>query len=180
MLYSYKELIDKYKTKYALKKLLDNNYFVKIDNGYYSDTPYYDELELIFKKYLGIILNDQSAFFYHGLSDYIPDKYFVATKQKAKKINFESVVQIYVSNKFYGLGKMKINVIGVNVSIYDKERMLIELFRSKKNYSYDYYKEIVKSFREIIDELDMDKLIKYLEKFSNGDNILERINMEIF
>lgn len=180
MLYSYKELIDKYKTKYTLKKLLDNNSFIKIKNSYYSDTPYYDELELMFKKYSEIILNNKSAFFYHGLSDHIPDKYFLATKQKAKKITFESVVQTYESNKFYGLGKMKINVNGVNVNIYDKERMLIELFRNKKKYSYDYYKEIVKSFREIIDELDMDKLTKYLGKFSNGGNILERINMEIF
>lgn len=87
MLYSYKELIDKYKAKYALNKLLDNNSFVKIDNSYYSDIPYYDELELIVKKYSGIILNNQSAFFISSLSNYISDEYFVSTKQKAKKIN---------------------------------------------------------------------------------------------
>ena len=40
------------------------------------------------------------------------------------------------------------------VNIYDKERMLIELVRNKKNIPYDMYKEIVNNYRKIIESLN--------------------------
>ena len=68
----------------------------------------------------------------------------------------------------------------LNIKIYNKERMLIELVRNKNSIAFDYYKEIISNYREIADEIDMSLLAEYLEKFTNGKNIFEIIHREVF
>ncbi|MCF0125494.1 MAG: hypothetical protein HUJ68_07040, partial [Clostridia bacterium] len=55
-----------------------------------------------------------------------------------------------------------------------------ELIRNKKNLPFDYYKEIITNYREIVDEIDMSLLADYLECFTNGKNIFEIIHREVF
>ena len=72
------------------------------------------------------------------------------------------------------------NYNNVMINIYNKERMLIELIRNKNEIPFDYYKEIIGNYREIVDELDMGLLAGYLEKFKNGKNIFDIIHREVF
>ena len=58
--------------------------------------------------------------------------------------------------------------------------MLIELVRNKNSIAFDYYKEIISNYREIVDEIDMSLLAEYLEKFTNKKNISEIIHREVF
>ena len=44
------------------------------------------ELEIIMKKYPNAILTLNSAFYYYGLTDTIPDHYYVATPKSNRKI----------------------------------------------------------------------------------------------
>lgn len=44
------------------------------------------ELEIIMKKYPNAILTLNSAFYYDGLTDTIPDHYYVATPKSNRKI----------------------------------------------------------------------------------------------
>lgn len=44
------------------------------------------ELEIIMKKYPNAILTLNSAFYYYGLTDTIPDRYYVATPKSNRKI----------------------------------------------------------------------------------------------
>ena len=46
----------------------------------------YSELEIIMKKYPNAILTLNSAFYYYGLTDTIPDHYYVATPKSNRKI----------------------------------------------------------------------------------------------
>ena len=56
---------------------------------------------------------------------------------------------------YFNLGKTNIEFEGVNINIYDRERMLIELIKNKNNTPYDYYKEIIDNYRKIKNELDV-------------------------
>ena len=85
-----------------------------------------------------------------------------------------------MANHFFETGKTEINHNNVNINIYSKERMLIELVRNKNSIAFDYYKEIISNYREIADEIDMSLLAEYLEKFTNGKNIFEIIHREVF
>ena len=64
--------------------------------------------------------------------------------------------------------------------MYNKERMLIELIKNRNTISYDYYKEIIGNYRDIVNDLNMSKINNYLKVFANGDKIFEIIHKEVF
>lgn len=66
------------------------------------------------------------------------------------------------------------------VYMYDKERLLIELIRKRNKIPFDYYKEIISNYRDIACELDMSKIEEYLDYFSNGNNLFDIIQREVF
>lgn len=174
------ELKGKGLDNYNISKKVENKELYKIEKGLYSDTEKYNHLEYIVKKYPNSIFTLESAFFYLGLTDYIPSKYFLATKHNAKKIVNDKIEQIFMANHFFETGKSELNYNNVKINIYNKERMLIELIRNKNAITFDYYKEIIGNYREIADEIDMSLLADYLENFSNGKNIFEIIHREVF
>lgn len=180
MIYTHKELKDKKLDNYKIEKKISNKELYKIEKGLYSDIEKYNQLEYIMKKYPNSIFVSESAFFYLGLTDYIPNKYFLATKHNAQKIQNEKVEQIFMTNHFFEIGIMELIYNNVKINIYNKERMLIELIRNRNSLSFDYYKEIINNYREIVDELDISLIADYLKYFSNGKNIFEIINREVF
>jgi len=180
MIYRYGELKGKGLDNYNISKKVENEELYKIEKGLYSDTKNYNHLEYIVKKYSNTVFTSESAFFYLGLTDAIPSKYFLATSNNVSKINNEKIEQIFMSNHLFEIGKTEMNYNNVNINIYNKERMLIELIRNKNTFSFDYYKEIIINYREIEDEIDMSLLADYLENFANGKNIFEIIHREVF
>ena len=65
------------------------------------------------------------------------------------------------------------------IRIYDKERMLIELIRNKKALPFDYYKEVIESYRRTIQTLDIETLQEYILSFPKKDHIWETIELEV-
>ena len=180
MIYKYGELKDKGLDNYNISKMVENRELYKIEKGLYSDTEKYNPMEYIVKKYSNAIFTSESAFFYLGLTDVIPNKYFLATPNNVSKIKNKKIEQIFMANHLFEIGKIEFEYNNVKINIYNKERMLIELIRNKKNLPFDYYKEIITNYREIVDEIDMSLLADYLECFTNGKNIFEIIHREVF
>jgi hypothetical protein len=58
--------------------------------------------------------------------------------------------------------------------------MLIELVRSKKGMPFDYYKEIINSYRRRIAELDVRSLEDYSNEFDLEEYIFRTIQEEVF
>ena len=118
MIFSYKELKNQGIDNYKINKKLENKELYKIEIGLYSDTEKYNQLEYVVKKYPNSIFTSESAFFYLGLTDYIPSKYFLATKHNAKKIENDKIEQIFMANHFFETGKIEMNYNNVNINIY--------------------------------------------------------------
>ena len=57
--------------------------------------------------------------------------------------------------------------------------MLIELLRFKNILPYDYYKEILNNYREIIYELNISRIEKYAKQFPKSKMILEALRKEV-
>ena len=68
---------------------------------------------------------------------------------------------------------------GATIRIYDKERMLIELIRNKKALTFDYYKEIIESYRRIVQTLDIESLQDYIPAFPKQNYIWKAIELEV-
>lgn len=180
MIYSYKNVISKYKNNYQLNKALKDKKIFKIESGIYSSQKFVNYLLVINKKYPNAVFTSDSAFYYHNLTDVIPQKYYLATNRKASKIMDNKVKQIYISEDKFNIGATTIKVDGIKINIYDKEKLLIELVKNSKNIPFDYYKEIINNYRSISDKLDMNKLSDYLNYYKNDIDLFLKIQKEVF
>ena len=138
MIYNHKEIKEKYKTDYQIRKAIENKKIYKIEKNIYSDTKNINYLEMISKKYKNAIFTMDSAFYFHNLTDVIPNKIILATKRNALRIKNDKITQIFTSEKLFEIGKTQMIVEGATINIYDKERMLIELIRNKNKMAFDY------------------------------------------
>jgi hypothetical protein len=65
------------------------------------------------------------------------------------------------------------------VTMYNRERMLLELIRNKTSMTFDYYKEIVLSYRRILDNLDMQLVQDCLPQMPKSDMIRKVLEAEV-
>ena len=180
MILLYKELIQKHKSDYKIKKLIKEGRIFKIEKGVYSDQENVVYLDIITKKYPNAIFTMDSAFYYHNLTDIIPDKEYLALRRDSTKINDNRIKVTYYQDKFFEIGKSTLKVNGVDIQVYDKERMLIELIRNRKTMGFDYYKEIIGNYREIRETLNTKKIAEYISKFAIEDYLYDVIMKEVF
>jgi predicted transcriptional regulator of viral defense system len=180
MIYTYIELEKLFKSDYQIKKAIADGKIFKIEKGIYSFSTFVHPLEVMMKKYPHAIFTMDSAFYFHGFTEVIPDKYYLATKRNTTKITGSNILQIFVWERLLEIGKIQIDYEGVRISIYSKERMLIELIRNKKGMAFDYYKEIISSYRRRVNELDVRDIEEYTKNFEAEDYIFKTIQEEVF
>ena len=180
MLFTYSELRKKYKSNNIIKRLLLEEKIFKIEKGIYSDEENVNYLKVLNKKYPNAIFTMDSAFYYYNLTDVIPEKEYLALKGDSTKISDDRIKVVYYQEKFFEIGKSTLKVNGIEIQVYDKERMLIELIRNRKKMGFDYYKEIINSYREIKDTLNTKKIAEYISKFAIEDYLYDVIMREVF
>ena len=181
MIYTHKELEEAFRSDYHIRKAIADGRIHKIARGIYSTTPSAHPLEIISKKYPNAIFTMDSAFYFHGLTDVIPDKmYLAAVRTASRRISDRSISMIFGLEKYHEIGKTQIVFDGVTINVYNKERMLVELVRSKRRLPYDYYKEIISSYRKRIAELDVNGIEDYAMAFDTEEYIFRTIQEEVF
>lgn len=180
MTYTYKEILKKYGSRYNIKKALKNKEIYKLDKNIYSEKSFINPLILYSKKYPYAVITMDTAFYYYNLTDVIPNKTHLATPRNARIIKNQEIEQIFMDKNILYAGKSIVKVNNENVYMYNKERLLIELIRKRKQIPFDYYKEIIANYREIVDELDMYKIEQYLSLFKNDLNLSEALQREVF
>lgn len=179
MLFSFKQCKEKYGNCYQINKALHARTLYKVAEGIYADTPSVSEIEIVMYRYPQAIFTRNSAFYYHGLTDVIPNQYYLASVRDTHKIPDPKIKQVFYSADQYSVGLSNMDYQGTNIRIYDRERMLIELVRSAKKFPFDYYKEIIESYRRTIHSLDLQKLQEYISAFPTADAIMEAIELEV-
>ena len=179
MLFSYNECVNKYGSTYLLKKAVESGQIYKQENGVYSDKEYVSTLAIIAHKYPDAIFTMNSAFYYYDLTDVIPEKYYLATDRNATKIADKRVVQIFEKRNLLELGLTTMDREGCNIRVYSKERLLVELIRHKKKIPFDYYKELIRNYREIIYDLDIPAIEEYAYEVPKSSMIMETLRLEV-
>ena len=145
MLYNWKEINERYGYPLKVREALKNGEIYKVGRGFYSNTPYINPFLLVAAKYPFAIVTMDTAFYIYGMTDVIPDKTYLATMRSATRINDDFVKQIFLSEELFEPGKTQQEYDGVLITMYDRERMLIEALRNSKSLPFDYYKEIIVS-----------------------------------
>ena len=58
--------------------------------------------------------------------------------------------------------------------------MLMELIRNKVKLPYDYYKEIINRYRDMIGDLDIERIQEYAALLPKSKMLLETLQREVF
>lgn len=179
LIFTYKECIDKYGTDYMIKKEIGAGRLYQKQKGLYSDEKRCSETEIIMSKYPRAIYAGESAHYYYGLTDVIPDKHFLATKRSDTRIKDPNVSQIYIKDDLFEFGKTTMEYRGTNINIYCLERLVVDLIRSKSKMPFDYYKEVIGSFRGLTEQMDFFVVEEYAGKFRSRKSIMNAIQLEV-
>ena len=180
MLYFHKELKEKLKSDYQIQKAVSGKKYYKIEKGLYSDKKFVNPIDVIVKKYPNAIFTSDSAYYYYDLTDVIPDYFYLATKRTDSRINNKNIKQVFVPNELFDFGKVQIEIENIKINIYDEERMLVELIRKRNILPFDYYKEIIASYRKNINKLDIYKIQEYISYYKNESSLYDTLIREVF
>ena len=179
MLLTYQECMDKYGSDYQLKKEIGSGALFMKEKGIYSTKRNVSEIDVIMRKYPKTVCTGKSAFYYHSISDVIPDHYYLATRRTDTRIKDSRIIQSFLKNEIFDVGITEIQYNNSNIRIYDKERMLIELMRFRSKFPMDYYKEIIGNYRKLSFELDFGIIEDYAATFKNGAKLMNMMQMEV-
>lgn len=180
MLSTHKELIETLRSDVAIAKAVADKRLYRVDRGIYCDKPYAPFVEIAKKRYPESVVTMESAFFYQGLTDVIPDVLHLATDRKASRITDERICQHFVPTELVHLGEVEITYNSSKILTYDLERLAIEVVRMRNKLPYDFYKEVTSSLRGRIHEMYPAKIDDYLQKFAYADSIRAIIKNEVF
>lgn len=86
MILTYQQCIEKYGSDYNIKKMIKNGELYQMEKGIYSDNQFCSMFDIIIAKYPQAVFSGRSAYYYHGLTDEIPKKYYISTKRSATRI----------------------------------------------------------------------------------------------
>lgn len=180
MLYTSKQVIEIYGSWYQIRKAVKEKKLFVVSHNIYSDRlPIRDEA-LISKEHPGAIFTLNSAFFLYDLTDVIPDSFFVATPVGYTYLKEKDIQQGFQKKEVFALGDSTMDSPNGVIRIYDRERLLIELIRFQKRFSFDYYKEVIGNYRKNSPSLDPSKIADYCSHFKYGKSILIQIMKEVF
>jgi len=180
VLKSHKECLETYGSDFLISKEITEGRLFRVDRGMYSDRKYVPLIEIAEKRYPHSVVTLDSAFYYHGLTDVIPDALHLATDRKAARIADRRICQHFVPAEILHVGETQITHNGSSVKTYDLERLCIEVVRNKPKLPYDFYKEVVLSLRSRAHEMYPAKIDDYLAFFPYRNKVFDLIEKEIF
>lgn len=180
MVLTYNECLKSYKSAYQIRKAICMGKLYQIEKGIYANEPKVSTLAIITAKYPNAIITMDTAFYFHGLTDVIPDEYCIATPESSRALRDKRVKQFFVNDKILHTGVVTMERRDATFKIYDKERMLIELLRFKNKLPFDYYKEILGNYRNHIYDLDIERIQEYASIFPRHKMISEALDAEVF
>lgn len=174
MLLTYREALDKLGSRHYVRKAVSHGQLHPAGRGMYSTDEHEDSLAVVARRYPDGILTSQTALYVRGLIDTPPERIDLATKRGGTKIPDQAVRQHFIPAEWLEVGKTQTDIEGVSLLVYDQERMLLELMRSRNKLPYDMCREAVASYRKRSDKIDIHKLHDYAERMPHGEAYLNR------
>lgn len=170
-----KELLDSGVTYYTIRQLVSSGYLSKIKRGIYTlSDESEEELGLIKALIPSGILCMQSAAIIHDYTSKMPLRYHVSIDNKVRCHNlpdYPKVKLYYWSKQQLNLGVEEIDVNGINVKIYNKEKTICDYVKFRNKLEYSEVKEVLNSYMR-----DANRNISQLKKYSKQlkiNNVLD-------
>ena len=162
-----------------LNIMVDRGIIEKLDNGIYLDVNKFPDSYYVLNLNLpGIIYSHMTALYFHRMSIKAPDsRYDLTVKKNYNSVKLKNQNVFYVSDDIYVLGLTEVKTpFGNMVRVYDIERCICDIIRSKNRMDSEYVKY---SIREYIKRKDKDlvKLSSYADKMGIKNEVMNFVEL---
>lgn len=151
----------------------------KVAPGIYIDTNKIEDNYYIFGLSMpNVIYSHMTALYFHGLSIKAPnDMYDITVKRSYNSVHLRKHNVFYVDNDIYEIGLTEIETsMGNKVKVYDIERCICDIIRSKNRMDLEHIKYSVREYIKREDK-DLVKLSSYAEKLGIKEVVMDYIGM---
>ncbi len=169
-------------SKYKFYKYVRNNNNLKqIGHGIYFDgDSWTDELYLLHQRCPGAVFSHDEAFYYHNLTDREPlvHTLTVYSGYNTHRLTADDDCKVYsVKKELLNVGKITVRSnCGNEIPMYDLERTLCDLIRSRNSIEVQEFNSVLKSYVARKDK-DLNRLMEYA-KLLRVDKVM-RMYMEV-
>lgn len=151
----------------------------KVAAGIYIDTNNMPDNYYIFSLSMpNVIYSHMTALYFHGLSIKAPnDIYDITVKRSYNSNHLKKHNVFYVDNDIYELGLTEVETpMGNKVKVYDIERCICDIIRSKNRMDFEHIKHSVREYVKRKDK-DLVKLSLYAEKLGVKETVMDFVSM---
>ncbi|MCD8012732.1 MAG: type IV toxin-antitoxin system AbiEi family antitoxin domain-containing protein [Lachnospiraceae bacterium] len=134
---------------------------------YVSDDSWTDTLYLLHLRYGQLVFSHETALFFHDLTDREPFPYSATVKRgyNASGLKGEGVLVYTVKKELHGIGATSMKTpFGHLVPVYDMERTICDLIRSRNHIEMQTYQDALKQYARRKDK-NLRNLMNYAQMF---------------
>ena len=151
----------------------------KVGNGIYIDSSKIEDSYFVFSLELSnVVYSQMTALYFHGLSIKAPnDKYDITVPNNYFNYKIKEHNVFYVDKDIYELGLTEVKTpMGNSVRVYDVERCICDIIRSKNRMDSEHVKHSVKEYIKRKDK-DLVKLSNYAKEMGIKDEVMNYIEV---
>lgn len=159
--------------------LIEDNVIVRIKRGFYELANHFTREEVIISRFFPeAVIFLESALMHYGYTDRIPSAWQIAVNRYSKttqyEIDYPFVEPYYLEPKFLEIGVNIINVDGVNVRIYDRDRTICDVLRYERKLEEEVFIQAIKTYIN-----DSKKNVRNLFEYAEIFNIKNKVQTYI-
>ena len=139
-------------TRKEVSSMLETGSIMRVKRGYYQlvnlEEP--NEVALIAKLFPEAILCMDTALFHYEYSDHSPLEWTIAVSRNISKsrfnLDYPFIKPYYVDDKNLNLGVASENINGVDIKIYDRERVICDCLKHKNKMDSEMFGKAIQAY----------------------------------
>ena len=155
-------------SKFDYYRYLKQNNFEKIAPGMYAKSDAWpDELAIIKKRCPQAVISHDEALYFYGLVDREPERptFTIYSGYNVGRLKANGYKTFYVKKELLDLGRITVkDVNGTEVNMYDLERTICDLVRSRSSFEIQDFTTALKAYVKRKDK-NLSKLFEYADAF---------------
>jgi predicted transcriptional regulator of viral defense system len=162
-----------------IKKLLNDEFIIKIKFGFYEFVETVNSEEVMIARFFpDAVIFLESALMYYGYTDRIPSSWQIAVDRDSTKgrykIDYPLIEPFYLDPKFLKVGLDAMIIDGVNVKIFDRDRTMCDVLRYENRLEREVFINAIQRYSK-----DSNKNVRKLFEYANIFNIKKKVQMYI-
>lgn len=162
-----------------IKRLIEDNIITRIKHGFYELINYLPKEEVIISRlFPEAVIFLESAMMEYGFTDRIPSAWQIAVNKDSNKkqyeIDYPFIEPYYLEPKFIEIGINIVELDGVKVRIYDRDRTICDTLRYEKKLEEEVFTNAIKNYIK-----DSKKNVRNLYEYANIFNIKNKVETYI-